>query len=258
MKITELFKIVEGETTFFRTSGDADIDYLGDTYIAEAIGRSEVESKNELSRANLELSMNIDNPIAQRYMNTVVDSVVSLTVFTQTDTTMVVSWKGRLASVKPDTSTVKLIFESIFTSLRRPGLRRRYQRNCSHVLYGRGCKLDKEDFAIDGTASAVAGATVTVAAAASASDGWFTGGMLKAPDGTLRFIISHVGNQIGLIRPIDSLTQAIIDDGPQAVRLYRGCDRTRGTCDTFFDNLLNNGSFPFIPTRNPFNGSSFA
>ncbi len=256
MRITELFKIVEGATQYFLTSSDSDITYLGDVYESIPVGRSETESKNELSKANLEITLNIDHEISQRYLGSVVDEIVSLTVFSSEDGDTSVTWKGRLASIKPEGAKIKLIFESIFTSLRRPGLRRRFQRNCSHVHYGRGCKLNKDDFDSDSTATAVAGVVVTCPAASGFADGYFVGGMLRAPDGTLRFIVSHVGNQVGLIRQIDSLTTAIAG-GVQNVKLYPGCDRTRAVCNSKFNNILNNGSFPFIPIRNPFNGSSF-
>lgn len=257
MKITELYKLVEGATIYTHTSGDKEVTHGGDIYTPLAIGRSQVESKNELSRANIEVSVSIDSVIGKRYMNSVVDAIVSLTVFQQQDLITNTLWKGRLASVKPQESDVKLIFESIFTSMRRPGLGRRYQRNCGHVLYGRGCRLNKEDWDVGGTATAVSGNEVTVASAAGYPDGWFSGGMLEAPDLTLRFIVAHVGSTLSLIRPIESLTAAIVG-GSQSVRIFPGCDRSTQTCQGKFNNLDNNGSFQFIPIRNPFGGSTFA
>jgi len=40
------------------------------------------------------------------------------------------------------------------------------------------------------------------------------------------------------------------------VKIYPGCDRVRATCESKFDNLDNFGGFPWIPTKNPFGGSS--
>jgi uncharacterized phage protein (TIGR02218 family) len=256
MRITELFKIVEGDTSWFLTSADSNIAYSGDTYIATVMGRSEAESRTELSRSNMEIILNIDHEISQRHMSSIIDEVVSLTVFSAEDLDVAVTWKGRLAAIKPEGSKMKLIFESIYTSLRRPGLRDRFQRNCRHTLYGPRCKVDKDDFEESSTATAVTGSIVTCPEADAFEDGYFVSGMLKAPDGTFRFVVSHVGTQIGLARPIDSLTEAILG-GTQNVKLYPGCDRTRAMCDSRFGNILNNGSFAFIPIRNPFGGSSF-
>jgi len=256
MRIVELYKIVEGANEYFFTSADNEIVYSGDAYVPTASGRSEVENKSELARSNLEVSLNIDHELSQRYMTTVVDEVVSLTLFTDDGTATLFAWKGRLASVKPEGGVMKLIFESIYTSLRRPGLRERFQRNCRHALYGRRCKADMGDFEESSTATAVSGDTVTCPAASGFPDGYFLGGMLKAPDGTLRFVVAHVGNQVTLVRSIDSLNEALLG-GVQNVKLYPGCDRTREMCNTRFDNIDNNGSFAYIPIRNPFGGSSF-
>lgn len=254
MKIKEIFKFVEGSNVWNLTTSETEEVFAGDTYVPTAMGRTEIESKNELSKANIEVSFSIDNTFARRWMNTSIDSNMTVTVWTKQDDIYLVAWKGRLSSVKPNDQSIKLVFESIFTSMRRPGLRRRYQRTCGHVLYGRGCNLDKNSFAVAAVASAINGADVTVAQAALQADGWYTGGMIEAPDGTLRFIMNHVGTTLTLIRPIDSLSLSTL---PVNIRIFPGCDRTRETCVGRFNNLFNNGAFPFIPVRNPFTGNSF-
>lgn len=254
--------------TWTLTSADSDEAYNGDVYTSTAIGRDEVEQKNELSKANLTVTVSLDNEMGRRWLKTSVDAVVGLTVFRKdVDTgSVVVAWKGRLASVKPNEKSIQLIFESVFTSLRRPGLRQRYQRTCPHVLYGSGCNLSKEDFAVSGQVTNVSGKTVVFPAAASFPDGWFTAGMIEAPDGTMRFITAHSGQNLTLIRPLDSLSEAFAKQGygqgygygygGLIARIFPGCDRTTATCASKFNNLVNNGAFPFIPLKNPFGGSS--
>jgi uncharacterized phage protein (TIGR02218 family) len=248
VKILEIYKMVEGSNVWNFTSGNAPDTFNGDTYTPTDVGRSQVEIKNELAKANIELSFGLDNTIARRYINSIIDNVVTLTVWSKQDATYNVVWKGRLSGVKPQEKVIKLIFESIFTSLRRPGLRLRYQRTCPHTLYGRGCNLNKDDFGVAGTAASVSGNNVTVS---TASAQIYVGGMLKAPDGTLRFIVAQSGTTLQLIRPIPGLVNG------NAVVVYPGCDRSRDVCNSRFNNLPNNGSFPFIPQRNPFTGNSF-
>ena len=258
MKIAELYKLVEGTDTFFFTSADRDITYLTDVYSSVAVSRTNIESKNELSRANCELTFSVDNPVARRYMDRIIDNVISLTIFQQEDTDTFVFWKGRLTAVKPDGARLKLVFESIYTSMRRPGLRRRFQINCGHVHYGRGCNLDKEDFVVAAIATAFSGFNLTVPAAASSPAGFFSAGIVKAPDGTLRYIMNHTGEILTLIRPITTLNEAITASGDQIVSIYPGCDHSKTTCLNTFNNLNNNGGFSFIPKRNPFTGQSFS
>lgn len=255
----DLFLLTEGATSWYLTSGDQPYEYLGNTYIPHPIGRSEIEVKNELSKQSLDVTFGLDDSVARRWLTQVLDTVVTLTVFTKDqDGDVLVSWKGRLSAVQPDVATVKLVFENIFTSLRRAGLKPRFLLNCRYMHYGRGCRLDKADFANSGTVTSIVGATCTVPEALTAGVNFYTGGILEAPDGTLRFITYHSGDQIVLIRPIKSLSDEVFGSGSAAVTIYPGCDRSASTCFTKFNNLANNGSFQFIPTKNPFNGSSFS
>lgn len=253
---TELFKFIEEGTTWTITPIAVPVEYDSEIYLPAVIKRNEIESKNELNKAALEVTLDMDNAMARRWLIDRVEAVVTVTVFEIDEEDEVsVAWKGRLCAVKPGDSDITLVFESIFTSLRRPGLRARYLRSCRYSLYGRGCGLNKEGFAIAGVASAASSLTITVTAAAGYPDGWFQTGIIKF-DGIQRFITSHIGSSITVIRPIESLIQSVADDGPQAVVLYPGCDRSRATCNSKFSNLLNYGGFDWIPVRNPIDGSS--
>jgi uncharacterized phage protein (TIGR02218 family) len=254
----ELYRFVEGATVWTLTSGDASVTYNSETYTPEAISRTEAESKGELAKSNIQVKLDIDNVMARRWLTEVIDAVVSLTLFSSDSGTTISIWKGRLSSVKPDTNTISLVFESIFTSLRRPGLRLKFQRNCPHSHYGRGCGLNKESWDISGTVSAVTEITVVMPVAAGYADGHFTAGMIEAPDGSLRFITSHVGSTLTMIRKVQSILDqfALVGPGVMSLRIFPGCDRTPSTCLTKFNNLANNGACPFIPLKNPFGGTS--
>lgn len=267
----EMYKFVEQGLTESKvwtfTSGDEPVEYMGETYTPVPIGRSEAETKNELSRANIEVKMDLDNSMGQRWLHDRIEAMVTLTIFERDeDDEISIVWKGRLSGVKPTMSEIVLNFESVFTSLRRPGLRARYQRACRHVLYGRGCSLNKDDFAVFGKVTAVSNEVVTVPEAASYDDGYFAGGMIEGPDGTLRFITTHVGQNLTLIRPLEGINKGLVNAGygksygmyygGLGCRIFPGCPRDRNTCNNRFNNLPNYGGFPFIPLRNPFDGSS--
>lgn len=266
----ELYRIVEGSQVWTLTSASEAISYNGDTFEPATIGRSEAEVKNELTKANIEVKFDLDNPIARRWMTDRVDSVVTLTLFEEDETspgTFDATWKGRLASHKPGISDIVLVFESIFTSLRRTGLRARFLRTCRHSLYGRGCLLNMEDFLTTGFVTGITGLVVTVPEADALPDGFFNTGIIEAPDGSMRFITNHVGSQLTLFRRFESLERVFTDlhgwgnnwgnywSGP-GVSLYPGCDRTRQTCNDKFNNLPRYGGFDWIPLRNPYDGSS--
>lgn len=257
MRQVDLFRFTQGGDVFTYTSANQAQTHNSETYEPIAIGRTKIDVKNELSKANIDVSIALSNAAAMGWLRADSESPVGLTIFSKNESDTEVIWKGRMAAVKPGVAEVVFSFESIFTSMRRPGLRARFQRPCRHVLYRRGCWLDKADFAVAGTVSAIAGNVVTVAEAAAAADGDFFVGMLEAPDGTLRFIVAHSGSSLTLQRPIASLNAAFAG-GPVAVTLYPGCDRTPARCNGRFSNGLNHGGFRFIPIKNPFGGSSIA
>lgn len=260
---TELYRFTEQGSTevWTYTSGDTEVTYdAGDgdeDYAPVSIARTEVESRSEMARANLDVTVALTNLAALRWLADNGENIVSLTIFERDRLgAYSVAWKGRLVAVIPGMDSITLKFESIFTSLRRPGLRARYQKSCRHALYGRGCTLDAEDFADAGTCTAAADRVVTVTEAAAQTDGYYTGGMLRSPDGVLSYIIDHVGADLTVQRMSFSL-QAAIDGGfPFAVTIYPGCAHDRATCNTKFANLLNYGGFDFIPQKNPMGGSS--
>lgn len=256
---TELYLFTERASakvwTF--TSGNEVVTYGGKKYIPTSISRTEAEVKNEIAKSNIDVTVSLENEAGMQWLRDNGEKIVTLTIFERAKSgTVSVVWKGRLASILPGMSSIVLKMESIFTSLRRPGLRARYTRHCRHPLYGRGCYVDPEDFAFPASAGAANSRTLTIAAAATKPDGYFVGGMLRAPDSTLSFIVGHVGSAITIQRMSFSLASAIEDGFPFDVTLYPGCAHNRDECNGKFNNLLNYGGFDFIPTKNPMGGSS--
>lgn len=256
---TELYRFSEqgSDLVWTFTSGNQTVTYSGEDYLPTAISRSTIESRNELVRANLDIKVSLTNVAALRWMSDNGENIVTLSIFERDRSNVFsVAWKGRLVSIVPGMEDITLRFESIFTSLRRAGLRARYQRSCRHALYGRGCTLDPEDFADTVSLTDIDSTVVTIPLAADKEDGYYFGGMLRSPDGVLSYIISHVGEMITLQRTSFSLISAAEEGLPITVKLYPGCDHSRATCNTKFDNLLNYGGFDFIPQKNPMGGSS--
>jgi uncharacterized phage protein (TIGR02218 family) len=245
-----------GSLLWTMTAGP-DVEYNSEIYEETPIKRNGIEQKNEISKATLEVSIPIDHPIALNLLTTYTEEVMTITIFTKIDAVYETSWKGRLASIKPADESLTLNFESVFTSLRRPGLRARFQRSCRHALYGRGCGLDFADHAVPATITSITGTTLVVPEAALQASGYYTGGMIAAADGALSYIISHTGSSLVLQRVSYSiLSEFAITGSGTPVNLYPGCDHARSTCIGKFNNLLNYGGFDWIPNKNPMGGSS--
>lgn len=263
----ELYRIVLDTNVWTWTSANEAVEHNGETYTPTPIARAQIEDTSDIHRANLRLTVPRTNPVAAIYLRSVPDHLASVTIFKQDESGTGVHWKGRIAVVRASGSEATIECESVFTSLRRHGLRARYQRSCRHLLYHRGCRLDRADFATVGAPSALdsTGTVVAIPQATLEADGWYLGGILDF-DGTLRFIARHVGTVITIQRAIDGLAEALANHGygnsygkfygDLTVTIHPGCDRTIKTCRDKFDNLANYGGFPWIPSRNPIDGSS--
>lgn len=266
----ELFRFVLGGQVWTYSSGP-EIAYNGETYAAFPVGRDDIQQTKELGKSPLEVLLPRTCELSLLYLAGQPEHVVTLTVFrTHVGAAgVVVYWKGRVVSVDwPDPATAKLVCESVFTSLKRPGLRARYQRMCRHALYSPQCGVDKAIYAVAGVATAInaAGTVVTVPEAAGYANGYFLGGLLETSDGAARFISAHSGGSISIASPSQSmLTQVSLSGygrgygdyyGGVPVTIYPGCGRNRDTCQSRFGNILNFGGWPWIPKRNPFDGRS--
>lgn len=267
MSLVEMYRFVSEDRVWTVTSADVPQSHGGEDYEVVPIGRGATEDQSELARADLDVRLDLDHELSQLLLRKRWEHPTSLTLFRRKPGELTAAaWKGRLVSHKPEPAHLVMTFESIFTSLRRPGLRATFQRSCRHALYGRGCKLDPEDFGDDGRLTEVDGVELTVPEAGGRPSGWFSGGMVRTPDGILRFVIRHVGDKLTLQRVAPGLAQALLDSGygrnygndygGLGVRMYPGCDRSRVSCDVKFGNLDNNGAFYWIPTKNPQGGSS--
>lgn len=247
----ELYRFALGPQRWTYTSGQTAIVYQSETYTPAAIGRSSLEQGNEINRAGLEITLPRDNPLAGLFVASPPEGVVSVTLyrFHAGDSETIVLWKGRVGGARLSGSELMLKCEPVATSLKRTGLRARYQIVCRHALYSSGCGALKDSYRVDGVVAAVTGASVQVAAAAGKPDGYFVAGMLQTNDGS-RMIVGHSGVNLTLVAPMPSLAAGM------AVRLYAGCDHSTAVCRDRFGNLANYGGFPWIPGKNPFAGDA--
>jgi hypothetical protein len=253
----DLFRILVGEAEWLLTSAEDEQTHDSELYLPASIGRGGIQQKSSLAKANLDVQLALDHELAQQLLSTWNEVPITLTLFSKRTSGTETIWKGRMTGTQPDKTFLKLVFESIYTSMRRPGLRARFQKSCRHALYGRGCTLDPADFATAATVDDITGVVLTIPEAALQADGYFTGGMVAAPDGTLSYIAQHAGSSITVNRVSLPLATAFAIEGAgMAVTIYPGCDHSYATCESKFSNDLNYGGFDYIPSKNPMGGSS--
>lgn len=255
----ELYEFVVEGVTYRYTSGDLDYVLGVNTYTALPMERTALSDTDDLPKNDMQITVKRDFPVAEFFRVAPPSSVVTAQMLevhrTDVDQQAITKWKGRVLSVNWEGIKATLYCENTYTSLKRPGLRRAYSRQCPHVLYGAvGCRLVAADFREVCTLTAVSGTELQSAEFDAQVDGFFDGGYIefeKAPGiFDRRAIRSHVGNTITMTHAIANLAASDV------VNAYPGCDHTFATCLAKFDNTDNFGGFPNIPGQNPFGGNS--
>lgn len=242
--------------TWRYTNSNAFVTAMGETWEpVPGLEFGAITQSGELAKDKLPISFPIEHFMAQRFLGVAPEETTSVTIFdgylSDVDGEYLTGWKGRVLGGKPSGKKNVLQCETLWRSVSNNGLNGFWLKQCEHILYGRGCRLNKDDFEVTSTCTAVSGVIATVDIADSQPDGHWVGGMLKGPDGVFRWVVGHSGKLVTLAGPLESLTGS-----GEAVSIYPGCDHTRGRCRVFFKNILNYGGADWLPDKNPMGGSS--
>jgi len=253
----ELFQFDrEGAQFWSYTSSDTHYTYLGRVFLATSMNRGRIEQSQDVKRNNLTITLPITTTLIQQYIVSPPTDRIHLTIYRlhddDPDNEVILFWVGRIVNVEFKEETADIRCEPLDTSLERPTLRRLYQTSCPHVLYGSVCKVDPSLFLIAATISSINRLVITSAAFGAYPDGYLAGGYVEIKIGNIynkRFITYHTGNEIGINLPIAGVSIGTV------LNTYPGCTHNISICNSRFSNILNYGGQPFIPIKNPMNGT---
>jgi len=246
-------------TRLLYCDSDFEITVGAEVYYPGYIDRDAINTSGSLDKSELEVTVAEDSHIAEWFLVYPPSEVVGLVISrchyddsTGEATTPQVMWSGRVLACSREGYNAKLRCEPVATSMRRVGLRRHYQYMCPHVLYGTDCRASRVANTTGNTARAVGPRTVKV-------DGnvgdQYRGGMLSwTPVGkpverrtVLNVSYDDTSNQTLLTVAGNPTT---LNPG-DSVELAKGCRHTLDDCHGVFDNAVNFGGMPYIPTQNP-------
>ncbi len=248
-----LFDRDDGAEFWSYTSNDSSIIYGGKTYAPVLIQRGDIVLDLNSLKTQLEIEVDLTNPFVRNSISEPIEGVVQLTIYRRHLDSYVTYWKGYFRGAKFRTRTAVIIAGLKISSLKRFGLMRKFQRNCTLALYSTWCTISKSDsdFYVDGTINLVTGTTIDATIFNSESDGWFLGGIFKTDSGScLQKIVHHSGTEIKISRSVSALAAG------DTFRAWAGCDHLKATCKTKFSNKLNFGGMPYLPDKNPFTGDA--
>lgn len=268
------FLFSQGSTQWRYTTLPVFISDSAETWEPAPFRASNVTSSNEMAKNGIKISMPRTIGVAQQFLGGVPEDIMTLTVFrdqgrgeADSDLETQVFWKGRVVAVDIGGDDVTLECEDTFTSMRRSGLRARYQKGCRHALYSTLCGVDKNDYGQSVEIISYSGRTITVDTVqdstlfADSGDSstetiedvsatYWVGGFVELANGATRYIVDQVGTTLTLLSPFKQ--QDMPGSDTVSASIYPGCDRTIQNCIGTFNNVENFGGFPWIPSKNPF------
>lgn len=139
------------------------------------------------------------------------------------------------------TLTIKSELELLDTQLPR----NLYQASCIHTLYNNGCALNKAAFAVTGTVTS--SSLTSINTTLNNTTDYFTLGTIKftsgANNGVTRSVRYQSGGAFVFALPLVSAPTP----GDTFVA-HPGCNKTKDTCQSKFNNVVNFRGFPYVPT----------
>jgi len=243
------------DTAFFLTSNDSPIEFQSETYLPIQIQRQAVEQNTEMERQELKIDIQRDADVLDSFVGFPPTQVMTLTIrrthLNDLANEFVVVWKGRVLTIEWSGSQASIACEPVFTSLKRPGLRRKFSSQCPHIHYGLECKVDEIAFRTFGTISAIAGNIISAPEWAATGAGFYDGGYLQFDNINFRTVLDDDGaGNITIVTPFS--TDVVVGS---TVAAFPGCAHDLADCNDRYANVDNYGGFPFSPDRNPFGGT---
>jgi Phage conserved hypothetical protein BR0599 len=255
-----LFDFWIGLTHWRYTTADRNITYLSNLFSPLPISAGSINQGNEIKKKSLEVTVPLDAAVVavlQLYPPSG-DFLLTITALHQTDPDQegFVVFLGRVMSQSQAGASVKMNCEPAYTGVKATGLRRRWQLNCAHVLYGVGtCTLLPSTYVTASAITSVVGPVVTCAGLAPPAGLKFDGGYLEWYSTALGYTQRRSINKSASGGSVLTLAYGSPELIPTlGVNVYPGCDHSTANC-TAFGNILNYGGQPNIPAANPFSGN---
>lgn len=254
------------------TSSESNVVYKGDTYSPEVVKSTEIELSQEASDRQIEIYLKRTSGLVGKFQDYIPTSIIYTSIFKFHDNDIEPvfddkvenTWNGIVTGFNEEIDYASIVCKPIQTAFNRVALYKTFAKQCQHFLYDSNCKVNPNlpQYKQTVTLSQVNGTDLYSSgfatwtgysdpeAGSTIPAGWWTTGFLRIPStGELRMITDHSSmdtTKITLLTGIRGLTP-----GTQ-VEVYAGCDRSPQTCKIKFNNIVNNGGFPYIPLTNPF------
>lgn len=263
-------KVKRGIKEWYYTNADQDLFFDGHNYLAVPMEVPDILMTGDAKAEEVQISLPSSTGLCQ-YLDGVGIPSTGFSVFLRKGhvrenenlgtfsapplANTPVIWLGELYMVRrPSVLKRVLVCNTMSLSMQRVGLRLTWSRTCPHMLYKRGCLVDREAYRI-----AIAGVTITgpltisVPEADAQVDGWFSGGYVEWESEAGVFETRGIELHVGATLNIFGNTRGMNIGSNYS--LFPGCDRLATTCDSKFNNMPNYGGINHMQGKSPYDGS---
>lgn len=240
----ELYQIIMDNDTFYYTSGESDFTLANQTYKAVSIYRQELSKDSLNDDAKIVCNFDLEPINLYKEFNPSVGVYVRI-LNTKGNQLFLGRIKGVEFNINKGEATISLSAVGGLLKAKIPV--RTYSKECGFNLFDSGCGLKSENYRVtlsNNFSISDDKLEISSSALSTKQDGFFNGGYAKFGN-QYSYISSHKGDKITLMFPLKSLSTADL------VYVYAGCDKTIKMCRDKFNNSINYGGFPFVPSKNP-------
>lgn len=250
----EGYKFIGSFKNYLYTSSDKAEIINGETYLPIAIKRSNVKAgTQDDDNLSLDLELPFDIEVIRDYAYAQTPPKLTLEVYRQqlgNSLAWSLFWRGIVRGFNVSGRTAKVQVPSIFSLALQGEIPNVYfQTPCNHVLYDARCAVPRDDHRFLAYIQAVAGVAITLTSEPAAPHILAAGEIVNLRNGERRLVLDNEGSAVSIGYPFVDLRP-----GDQ-VELVKGCDHSLAECKAKFNNVINFGGFPYIPSDNPFSGS---
>ncbi len=251
----ELFSIsAPGMTSQYYTDCNTSINMptIGITYTPYAIRRSKISFSTDLKPNGVEINMALNSDLSTaRLKGVLAGASVSITRVNvdDPDNQNLLLFDGEVGAVDIDEDVLTVKATTLdFLSQELP--RREYQVACNWRLFDDYCTLGLTNYQLTGTFSSASTDRKTLVSTtfAGQSNDYFLQGFVTITsslnDQVKRNVTSHAGNTVTVVPPFPFDVAAT-----DTFNIAPGCKHDVTDCENKFDNIINYGGFPWIPTQ---------
>lgn len=256
-----LYRFTIADQVMAYTDSEETVTFLGVDYLPIPIDRDGVTSSGSLDKVDVKIQLPHDSAVSNLFRSGPPSEIVGVTIFQghadDPDGEFLTVFAGKVLSRALEDSTATLTCQPISSSMKRPGLRRNYMYGCPHALYGDQCKADRASFSFDVTVVSATSNQVVLApnwwSVSGQSASKFVGGIAQwTYEGRplLRTILRAPAESQTIV--LNGAADGLVTG--TTITLSLGCNHlllNGGDCGGVFDNAVNYGGQPWIPTINP-------